>query len=54
MGRTKVSGPSTAEISETCATSSRAATRGMKFLPNAEALATMCEYEPAIGTTSAA
>jgi hypothetical protein len=34
---------STALISETCATSRRRDTRGMKFLPKAEALATTCE-----------
>jgi hypothetical protein len=38
-----VSADSTAEISETCATSSNAATRGITFLPKAEALATTCE-----------
>ncbi len=42
MGRTKVSSPTTSITSLMAATSSRAATRGKVFLPNAECAAKMC------------
>src|SRR5471032_1479158 len=54
MGRSKVSGPSTLVISEICATSSLAATRGRMFLPSAVAGARMWLYEPASASTCSA
>jgi hypothetical protein len=49
-----VSGAVTPLISEICCTSSSAATRGMKFLPNALAGAAMCVNWPESGMISAA
>src|SRR5208282_4082822 len=54
MGRTNVSADSTAMMSETWATSSRAAMRGATFLPKPVAGRRICVYEGASPTTSAA
>ena len=54
MGRRKVSGDSTAMMSEICATSSFAATRGMTFFPKVVAGARMCVWPSAALNTSGA